>query len=292
MASHNGHSPAPAPEPLGLAIMALSASSYGLVPIFARLAYDAGMTPIGLMAARYTVVSAVLLTGQWMLGRPIWLPRGRRFIGIATGLLFPVVAYGYLAAVNRIPVSLAVLLFFTYPPQVALVAWLRGEPLGLRRALAVAAAFIGLALALGVEIGSLDPIGVGLALMGSAAYAFLILTLGGAMTRLDPGALNLTVMLVSAATCVPVAVATHELSWPAYGRGWIGLGGVIAAYVIGAVAFFAALKRIGPVRTAYLSQLEPVVSIVAAVIILREQVSVTQGSGVALVLGALWALAH
>jgi drug/metabolite transporter (DMT)-like permease len=292
MASQNGPSPAPAPRPLGLAIMALSASSYGIIPIFARFAYDAGMTPIGLMAARYTAVSAILLVGQWMLGRPMWLPRGRRLVGIATGVLFPVVAYGYLASVNRIPVSLAVLLFFTYPPQVALVAWLRGEPLGLRRALAVAAAFIGLALALGVEIGSLDPIGVGLALMGSAAYALLILTLGGAMTRLDPGALNLTVMMVSAAGCVPIAIMTRELSWPTDGLGWLGLAGVIASYVIGAVAFFAALKRIGPVRTAFLSQLEPVVSIVAAVLILREQVSVVQGTGIALVMGALWALAR
>ena len=72
----------------------------------------------------------------------------------------------------------------------------------------------------------------------------------------------------------------------------MGLGGVIGSYVIGAVAFFAALKRIGPVRTAFLSQLEPVVSIIAAVLILGEHVSVAQGFGIVLVIGALWALAR
>jgi drug/metabolite transporter (DMT)-like permease len=293
MASLNGSSPAPAPSArLGLALMALSGSSYGLIPVFARFAYDAGMTPIGLMATRYTVVSAILLAGQWLMGQPIWLPRGQRSVGIATGILFPAVAYCYLAAINRIPVSLAVLLFFTYPPQVALVAWLRGEPLGRLRALAVMAAFIGLALALGVEIGTLDPIGVALALMGSAAYALMILTLGGAMTRVDPGTLNLTVMVVCALVCVPIALATGELVWPQDGRGLFGLGGVIASYVIGVVAFFAAIKRIGPVRTALLSQIEPVMSIVAALIILKEQISSVQGMGIALLMAALWVLAR
>jgi len=185
-----------------------------------------------------------------------------------------------------------VLLFFTYPPQVALVAWLRGEPLGLPRALAIIAAFLGLALALGVEIGTLDPLGIGLALMGSAAYALMILTLGSAMTRLDPGTLNLTVMMVSALACVPIAIMTREMTWPANELGVMGLVGVIGAYVVGAVAFFAALKRIGPVRTALLSQLEPVVSIIAAVLILKEQVTVVQGVGIALVMVALWALAR
>ena len=293
MASLNGSSPAPAPSArLGLAAMVLSASSYGLVPVFARFAYDAGMTPIGLMAVRYTAVSAIMIAGQRMLGRPLWPPPGDRLIGIATGILFPIVAYGYLAAIDRIPVSLAVLLFFTYPPQVALVAWMRGEPLGMRRALGVAAAFIGLALALGVKIGSLDAIGVGLALMGSAAYTLMIITLGSAMTRVDPGTLNLTVMAVSALICVPIALATDQMTWPGTVRGILGLVGVFASYVVGVVAFFAALKRIGPVRTALLSQLEPAVSIVAALLVLKEQISAIQGVGIVLLMMALWALAH
>jgi drug/metabolite transporter (DMT)-like permease len=293
MASLNGSSPAPAPSAsLGLALMALSASSYGLIPVFARYAYDAHMTPIGLMALRYTAVSGILVAGQWLLGRPIWLPKGRRLIGMAAGSLFPVVSYGYLAAINRIPVSLAVLLAFTYPPQVAFIAWLRGERLGLRRALAIVAALIGLGLALGVEIKTLDPVGVGLALMGSAAYTLMIILLGNAMKSVDPGPLNVTVMVISALISMPIAITTRELSWPTNALGVFGLAGAIASYIVGAVAFFAALKRIGLVRTALLSQIEPVVSIVAALLILKEQVTAIQGMGIALLMAALLALAR
>jgi drug/metabolite transporter (DMT)-like permease len=51
------------------------------------------------------------------------------------------------------------------------------------------------------------------------------------------------------------------------------------------------LVRIGPMKAALLAQLEPVVSILCAVLILEEQLSLVQGLGVALVLGALMTLA-
>jgi drug/metabolite transporter (DMT)-like permease len=184
------------------------------------------------------------------------------------------------------------LLAFTYPPLVALIAWFRGEALGLRRALAILAAFVGLALALGVEIGTLDPIGVTLALMGAVAYTAMILLLGGATRSVDPGTLNLTVMVVSALICVPIAVTARELVWPATGLGNVGLLGAIGSYVVGAVAFFSALKRIGPVRTALLSQIEPIVSIIAAVVVLKEQIAPVQGVGIAVLMTALCALAY
>jgi len=277
---------------MGVALLALSASSYGFIPIFARFAYDAGSSPIALLAYRYAIVASVLLAAQWLRGRPLGLPPGRRLVGIATGLLFPVIAYGYLAAVARIPVNLAVLLFFTYPPLVALVAWLRGEHLGMRRAAAIVAAFLGTALALGVEINTLDPIGVSLALMGSLAYAFMILYCGRAMAGIDAGTLNLHVMTTCALVSLPIALATGQLKLPATNLGIFGVAGVVVTYFVGVVAFFAALKRIGPVRTALLSQLEPVVSIFAAVLILREQVSTLQGLGIALLMAALYALAR
>jgi drug/metabolite transporter (DMT)-like permease len=45
-------------------------------------------------------------------------------------------------------------------------------------------------------------------------------------------------------------------------------------------------------KAALLAQLEPIVSILCAVLILEEQLSLVQGLGVALVLGALMTLAR
>ncbi len=78
---------------------------------------------------------------------------------------------------------------------------------------------------------------------------------------------------------------------PATTLGLVGVVGVSVTYLSGVLTFFAALVRIGPMKAALLAQLEPVVSILCAVLILEEQLSLVQGLGVAVVLGALMTLA-
>jgi len=272
--------------------MALSATSYGVIPIFARLAYEAEATPLTLLSLRYLAAVAVLAVGLRLAGRPLRLPPGRRLAGVITGILFAIMAYTYLAAIRVIPVSSAVLLFFTYPVLVTLVGWLRGDGLGLRRALAVLAAFIGLALALGVEIANLDPVGVALASLGSLTYTFGIFYFGRATTGTDPMTVSFQAMATCAAIFTPLALFRGEILPPDTALGLLGTLGVVVTYFVGLVAFFGALPRIGPIRTALLSQLEPVVSILAAVIVLREELGAIQGLGIALVLGALLLLAR
>jgi len=92
---------------------------------------------------------------------------------------------------------------------------------------------------------------------------------------------------------VPLAAIDGSLTLiPGTALGLVGLAGVSITYLLGVLAFFAALIRIGPLKAALLAQLEPVVSILAAVLILGEQLSLAQGAGVVLVLGALATLAR
>jgi len=293
MAPPDSSRPVPAPSAVaGLALMALSATSYGAIPIFARLAYAAEATPLTLLALRYVAATAALAAGLHLAGRPLLLPRKRRFAGVVTGVLFAILAYTYLAAIRVIPVSSAVLLFFTYPVLVTLLGWLRGDGLSLRRALAVLAAFLGLALALGVEIVELDPLGVGLASLGSLTYTFGIFYFGRATTGTDPMTVSLQAMATCAAIFAPLAILRGEFLPPDSALGILGALGVVVTYFVGLIAFFGALPRIGPIKTALLSQLEPVVSILAAMIVLREELGTAQGLGIALVLGALLVLAR
>src|SRR5215813_7193044 len=130
MASINGLRPAlAAPQQIGLALSIISSMSYGSAPVFVRWAYDAGAVPLTLLAFRYLIATIVILAALRLAGRPLTMPAERRFGGIIAGGFFAVMAYSYLVAIQRIPVSLAALLVFTYPLPVALLARLRGEPL-------------------------------------------------------------------------------------------------------------------------------------------------------------------
>jgi drug/metabolite transporter (DMT)-like permease len=293
MASINALRPAlGAPQRIGLALSVLSSVSYGSAPVFVRFAYDAGAGPLTLLAARYVVATLVIFAALRLVGRSLAMPAGRPFGGAIAGIFFSVMAYSYLVSIQRIPVSLAALLVFTYPLPVALLGRLRGEPLRWPRILAIVAAFIGLAVALGVEIGELDPIGIASATVCSLAYAFGVFYFGHATRGADPMVVTLHAVATAALIFVPLAALDGSLGLPGTTIGLVGIAGVSVTYLVGVLAFFGALVRIGPLKAALLAQLEPVVSILAAVLILQEHLSPVQGLGVALVLGALATLAR
>ena len=293
MASINGLRPAlAAPHRIGLAFSILSSMSYGSAPVFVRLAYDAGAGPLTLLASRYVIATAVVLAAMWLAGRSLAMPDGRRFGGVIAGVFFAVMAYSYLVAIQRIPVSLAALLVFTYPLPVALMGRLRGEPLRLPRVIAIVVAFVGLAVALGVEIGELDPIGIASGTVCSLAYAFGVFYFGDTTRGADPMVVTLHALATAAVIFVPLAALDGALVPPVSALGLVGVAGVSVSYLVGVLAFFAALVRIGPMKVALLAQLEPVVSILSAVLILQEQLSLVQGLGIAVVLVALMTLAR
>ena len=285
--------PRPAPARLpraGFALIVLSASSYGIQPIFMRFAYDAGAGTMALLAQRYLAAAIVLAIVLRLSGRSLLLPAGRRMAGVVTGCYFAVTGSGYLGSVRLIPVSFAVLLAFTYPILVAIVSRIRGEPLGVRRVGALCAAFLGLALALGVEIGELNPLGVVFGLVSAVAYTVAIFHLGHATRDTDPVVVNLHAMATCAVIFVPLAAIGGELGIPATTLGVVGVAGMTVTYFTGVVAFFAAVPRIGTLKTAFLSQLEPVVSIVSAMLILKEQLTPIQDLGVVVLFAAVLVL--
>jgi drug/metabolite transporter (DMT)-like permease len=293
MASINGLRPAlGAPHRIGLACSVLSSVSYGSAPVFVRFAYEAGAGPLTVLAFRYVMATVVILAALRLGGRSLAMPAGRPFGGAIAGIFFAVMAYSYLVAIQRIPVSLAALLVFTYPLPVALLGRLRGEPLRWPRILAITAAFIGLAVALGVEIGELDLLGIASATVCSLAYAFGVFYFGDATRGADPMVVTLHAVATAALIFVPLAALDGSLALPQTTLGLVGVAGVSVSYLVGVLAFFAALVRIGPMKAALLAQLEPVVSILCAVLILQEQLSLVQGLGVAVVLVALMSLAR
>ena len=74
---------------------------------------------------------------------------------------------------------------------------------------------------------------------------------------------------------------------PETGAGWLGMGGLCVFYVAAMLSMFAALHAAGAVRSSLIFNLEPVVAIVAAALLLGERLMPVQMGGVALVIGAL-----
>ena len=99
------------------------------------------------------------------------------------GALLLVMSAGYLGAVAYIPVSLAALIFYTFPFYVAILASLTGrEPMTRIKAAALVVAFAGLVLALGPSFDVLNWRGIACGLAGALGMGITV-TFGGAVMR-------------------------------------------------------------------------------------------------------------
>jgi drug/metabolite transporter (DMT)-like permease len=261
-----------------------------VVPILARLYYDAGGTPLAMLAFRYAAVVLLLAAVLPLAGRKLHASAA----GLAIGALLAVVSYGYLGSVRYIPVSVAALVFFTYPMLTVLTAKLFGlELIGWRRGLAAVTAFLGLAI--GLEVNAdviLDLRGVALAGAAAIAYTALLLISRRAVSAGSGIDLIFQANLVSAVVFLPLAYAVGETALPTSPAGWVGLVGGAATFLVGIVAFIAGIGSSGAVRAAALANLEPLVSISGAVLFLGESLGWVQLTGIALLAAGIFAMSR
>jgi len=219
-------------------------------------------------------------------GKSTFLPKNSRLIAYGSGTAYALGAGSLLWSFAYIPVSLAVLIFFTFPILTGVITGLldRQWPL-LIELICVTAAFLGLALALDVPAGSLNPIGVGLAFLGAVGVAISYVWNGRCLQ-----AVNTTVSTLHMSFGGFVVAAIAMFSFGTFSLpnetniGWISLGGAIFSFAAAFFSMFYAVRLIGAVRTAMMMNLEPVVTIALSVLLLSEILSLSQLAGAALVI--------
>lgn len=273
---------------LGIVLALCCAVGYGTMITATRLAYDAGSNPLTLIVARAAVPGAILALIMLVRRQSFALAPGafRPVAGVALGQLG--ITIGYLGAVAYIPVSLAALVFYAYPVLVAGLLPLLGRGrLHWSAALAFLAAFAGLALALAPSFTTLDPLGLCLALCATLSCTLLVLAADRLPPDQDMLPVGLYMNLTTLAVAGPYALLAGGLAAPATALGWGAIGYVCLGFLLAFLAMIGAVRYAGPLRTALVFNVEPVVAIASAVLLLGESLGPTQALGVALVLTAL-----
>ncbi len=270
-------------------VAALSCSvGLGLAVAVARFAFEGGTNGVTVAVLRASLL--VLLVGGYCLatGRNLRLPWRLWFPCFVLGLPMAVMFYGNIAAVQFIPIGLAALLFFTFPPLIALgeAALARRVPSGLQL-LALAAAFAGLAMMLGVSFETVHPLGIALSLSASVATTLNVIGSARVLPRGDRWVMFWHMALVAAVCLMAVAVLGGSIHLPETPGGWAGMFGVALLQASSIPLFYVAIHHIGPAKSAMLTNLQPVVSIVAAYLLFAEVLGPLQSAGAAMVLGGI-----
>jgi len=274
---------------LGAVLVVVATLHYAIAPSLARFAYAEGVAPLSVAVLRMTLLIPVLLVLLRLTGRRVGLPLARRIEAAGAGVLFLTVSAGYLTAVDRIPINLAVLIFFSFPLIVTVAnRLLAREVLALDRLAAVFAGFAGLALALGAGLGELDLVGTAAAFAASLSLSGILLWNARHAPTHSAIVMNLHALWVAVAIGgIAMAFTTPVL--PQTVLGWGGMVGAALAYVVAFICFFSAIAMIGSVHTVVLSNIEPLWAILFAAWLWHEPLGAARMAGAGLVLASvLW----
>lgn len=274
----------------GTLFVLAAAASFGTTSIFAAFGTRDGTPLATLLAWRYVFATLLLLVvagGPRALGAP-GVPRAK--LTWQGGAVQAAIAFLSLSALAWIPPATLAFLFYTYPAWVTLLAALRGsEPLDARKLAALACSSVGLAIIVGNPLaGSLDLRGVALAVGAALLYAALIPWLGKVQAGIPPavsstwialGAMVFLVLgaLVQRAPLVPAGVAPY--AW--------ALAMAAIPTTLAFTTFLAGLARLGPVRTAIVSTVEPFWTALLAAAVLAQPVPLRTWAGGALIAAAV-----
>jgi drug/metabolite transporter (DMT)-like permease len=282
----------------GTVLCLASASAFGAMAVFGKLAYGEGATVATLLSVRF-VLAAVLF---WALALATGGARELRALeprDLAVALAMGAVGYAaqagcYFAALERIDASLLSLLLYTFPAIVAAAAVAIGrERMDARRLTALALASGGLALVVaGAGAGTVDPLGAALGLGAAVVYSAYILVGDGVVGRFRP---TLLAALVCSGAALSLTVGSALLGQLRPGdvalAGWGWLAALVVVSTVAAIGlFFAGLARVGPTTASILSTMEPVVTVLLAFLVFGEVLGAVQLLGGALVLGAVLVL--
>lgn len=271
----------------GVLLCLLSAGLLGVQIPLAKLSYTAGADAFLFAFARSVLISGLFVVLALMQGVSLALPRrALPMLGIITAGT-TAISYGYLGAIDRIPASLAAMVFYLYPLFVLLVGALRERRMpGPRRAGILLLAFVGLGFVFGPSFQDLDGIGVAMGLLaafGATAYFTFVPSVAAVMTSYSM--LAWSNLIVAILFIPPILAGT-----PAFPVGQVGW----SAFLLGAVAYaaglgltFPAIGRAGSVNAAMLYNFEPVVIIFVSALLLGDWLTPVQYGGVAVVLVAL-----
>ncbi len=264
--------PDPSAELLGTGLALVSVVGFALSGPGAKMAYEGGAEPVTLVAIRY--LTNVLAVGLMLLvaRRGAALPGRIRFGGLLVGGLLAVEAYLFLAGLARVPVSLGVPIFFTFPLQVALLAALFGiERLTSWRVAALAIAFGGLWLMLGRGEMAVDPAGVALCLAAGTVVACTVVGTDRLMAEHPKLPVAFHMMLGGLALAAVGLAVIGGPVLPTGERGLWGLALTCGGFSLGIVLFYLSIGFIGSVRAAMLANLQPIMSVALAVVLVAER---------------------
>ncbi len=271
----------------GIGLIILSSASFGAMAIFAKFAYESGISIHSLLFFRFLIAAMAMVPIALIQKRKF--PRGKDLaILIAMGAVgYAGQSWAYFTALTLIPASLVAILLYLYPIFVAVLAvFFLDEILTGKKIFALGLAVTGAALVIGLDVGGNL---TGILYAAGAAVIYSVYNIAGAkvMKRNDIFTASL-VIIISAAAFYFLVNLKSGMFIPKEGIYWVYITAIgFVSTFVAIYTYFLGMKLIGAVSASMLSTFEPVTTVVLAALFLDQGLGWLQVAGGALILFAV-----
>lgn len=215
----------------------------------------------------------------------------RHSVPVMKTLILSALAYSggsafYFLASKHIGTGLAMVIFFSFPVFVALLAWISGTwKMNFIAFAALLAVVCGLFLLKGRGSQTLDGVGIMLAMLGAICFASYVYGSQHTIKQHDSLLLTLSVCFSNSIIFLVWSCYTNSFVVPSSLDAWFYICAIgIIATALPIQLLLDGLKYISPVKASILSVLEPVVTVLVGLVLLHESMTFTQLMGVMVLL--------
>ncbi|MEG0773182.1 DMT family transporter [Clostridium sp.] len=279
----------------GVLYIILSAVSFGVMPILAKLAYNGGANSTTTLFLRFLFASLMIL--YYLKANKISMKLNKKqvYLVILLGIAgYSLTSASLFMAYNYISVGMATMLLYTYPAIVTLFSTIIfKEKVHPKKVLCLLLSIGGIFTMIDFGGTTYNPMGIVLGLVSSLCYSLYVL---GASHK-EIKAINSYVMtfyvsILAAGSQLIGGLSTNTLKFNLEFYSLIAI--LLLAFistVVALMAFLQGVKIIGSSNAAIFSTLEPIVSLILGVIILKEALTVRVVLGSILIVSSMILLA-
>lgn len=283
----------------GILFLVVAAVLFGIMPIWVKLAYTTGLNTFDVVLLRSLISAGILYVIIRHKGISFHIEKQQRgmllFSGSVgyTGTLFTLYfSYNYIGA------GVATSLHYLYPVLVMIMALvLFKEKLSLIKWIALIVSLSGIFLITGIGDTNVSLPGVTLALLSAVCFGIYVICVGHPLLKNINTAIMTYYVCIIAAFFSLLFIAVQG-TWPQLTLMGLYYSILISIFctILALILFNEGVKIVGASNASILSTLEPIVSLVAGLILLHEVVTWQIVSGCALVVGGVmlisWADLH
>ncbi|MCY4073093.1 MAG: DMT family transporter [Chloroflexi bacterium] len=271
-----------------------AAIGFAFIPTIVKTVYNhSNFEPLDLAVWRFILAAPLMWILVGLRSRSQGPSRGKGISPIGSafiGLLFAAAVLCAFFALQRLPGSTYVVLFFTYPAMIVLLSAFLGEAISPRAWLALALALVGVGLTVPDFIvpDAVDPVGAILALINAAIVAAYYLMARRVLAGVEDISRASAHMMGATLLILLLSLPVRGLQLPQNPATLVGLSCIATlGTVLPVFATNIAIQRIGPARASLVSTIEPVLAMIVAMILLGEVIVALQWLGAALIVGSV-----